>query len=94
MVLNGLIHVSAPATRQRGYTSTDVQGSMNPQTEGYFLPGTLSSSLLIAADLKSTSYLAGHWTEFPSNVPTVLVQTPFANNEVPQHTVLYEGQCK
>lgn len=71
-----------------------MQGSINPQLEGYFLPGTLSSSLLIAADLKSTSYIAGHWTEFPSNVPTVLVQTPFVNNEVPQHTVLYEGQCK
>ncbi|KAK6215901.1 hypothetical protein LQW54_004081 [Pestalotiopsis sp. IQ-011] len=94
MVLNGLIHVSAPATRQRGYMSTDMQGSINPQIEGYFLPGTLSSSLLIAADLKSTSYVAGHWTEFPSNVPTVLVQAPFANNEVPRHTVLYEGQCK
>ncbi|KAF7539145.1 hypothetical protein G7054_g2347 [Neopestalotiopsis clavispora] len=89
MVMNGMIHVSAPAAQQAEYA--DSPASL---VQGYFLPGTLSSSVLIAADLKATSDIAGHYTEFPSNEPTVLVQIPFANNEAPEHTVLYEGQCK
>ncbi|ETS86116.1 hypothetical protein PFICI_04141 [Pestalotiopsis fici W106-1] len=97
MVMNGMIHVSAPAAQHTGYSSTkegsNVVGAV-PPVQGYFVPGTLSSSVLIAADLKATSNIAGHFTEFPGNEPTVLVQIPFVNNEPPKHTVLYDGQCK
>lgn len=58
------------------------------------MPGTLRSSLLIAVDLKSASTIAGHFTEFPSDEPTVLIQVPFEGNEVPEHTILYSGSCR
>ena len=65
-----------------------------PDTKvGYIMPGTLKSSVVIAADLKSVSTLAGHYTEFPSDEPTVLVQIPFDGNKAPEHTVLYDGPC-
>ncbi|KAK4655140.1 hypothetical protein QC762_404380 [Podospora pseudocomata] len=65
-----------------------------PETKtAYILPGTLRSSMLIAADLKSISTLAGHYTEFPSDEPTLLVQIPFDGDAVPEHIVLYEGGC-
>lgn len=65
-----------------------------PDTKvGYVMPGTLKSSVVIAADLKSISTLAGHYTEFPSDEPTVLVQIPFEGNKAPEHTVLYDGPC-
>jgi hypothetical protein len=59
----------------------------------YILPGTAQSSVLIAADLKSASTIAGHFTEFPSDEPTILVQVPFVDNKIPIHTVLYDGPC-
>ena len=59
----------------------------------YGMPGTVQSSILIAADLKSDSTAAGHFTEFPSNEPTILVQIPFVGNEAPKHTILYDGPC-
>lgn len=58
------------------------------------MPGTLQSSVLIAADLKAASVIRGHFTEFPSDEPTVLVQIPFEGNRVPVHRVLYEGPCR
>ncbi|VBB80488.1 Putative protein of unknown function [Podospora comata] len=65
-----------------------------PETKtAYILPGTPRSSMLIAADLKSISTLAGHYTEFPSDEPTLLVQIPFDGDVVPEHIVLYEGGC-
>jgi hypothetical protein len=57
------------------------------------MPGTLQSSILIAADLKSTSTKTGHFTEFPSDESTILLQAPFVNNELPKHTVLHDGPC-
>ncbi|KAH6660344.1 hypothetical protein BKA67DRAFT_530446 [Truncatella angustata] len=98
IVLNGLIHVSTLAAQELNNLSavsadTNGYGSPPPRVEAYFQPGTLSSSVLIAADLNTTSYISGHWTEFPSNGPTVLVQTPFKDNQVPKHTVLYDGPC-
>lgn len=57
------------------------------------MPGTISSSLLLAADVKETSYLAGHYTEFPSDEKTVLLQLPYARNEIQDHVVLHDGQC-
>lgn len=89
MVLNGLIRVSALTRRESG-SRDNADTSM---VTAYFQPGTLSSSLLIAADLNETSFVSGHWTEFPSNEPTVLVQIPFFDNQVPQHEVLHEGPC-
>ncbi|KAI0126122.1 hypothetical protein BJ170DRAFT_696080 [Xylariales sp. AK1849] len=97
VVLNGLIHVSAPAALESGSLSTETKGyqgaSIPSCSEAYFQPGTLSASLLLAADLKSTSYVSGHWTEFPGNGPTILIQTPFVDNQVPNHTVLHDGPC-
>jgi hypothetical protein len=40
----------------------------------YIILGTLKSSVLITADLKSVSALTGHFREFSSDEPTVLVQ--------------------
>ncbi|KAK1835708.1 hypothetical protein QBC39DRAFT_340929 [Podospora conica] len=71
-----------------------LEDAGRPDTKvGYIMPGTTKSSVLIAADLKSISTLAGHYTEFPSDEPTILVQIPFEGNTVPEHVVLYEGAC-
>ncbi|KAI1874504.1 hypothetical protein JX265_004712 [Neoarthrinium moseri] len=98
MVLNGMIHVSAPAAEELRNLSAVIDDSREagppPHVEAYLMPGTLASSLVIAADMKATSYISGHWIEFPSNEPTVLVQTPFADNQVPEHTVLHDGPCE
>ena len=59
----------------------------------YIMPGTLKSSVLIAADLNSVSTLAGHFTECPSDEPTILVQVPFEGEKATEHTVLYKGAC-
>jgi len=59
----------------------------------YIMPGTLKSSVLIAADMKAASTLVGHFTEFPSDEPTVLVQIPFEGDKAPEHVVLYDGAC-
>jgi len=70
-------------------------GNGQPETEvAYVMPGTLQSSMLIAGDLKSASTIAGHFTEFPSDEPTVLVQVPFENDRAPAHTVLHSGPCR
>jgi hypothetical protein len=58
------------------------------------MPGTMRSSLLIAADLRSASTIAGHFTEFPSDEPTVLIQVPFEGNKIPDHTILHSGPCR
>lgn len=83
MVLNGLIRVSTP------YAPPPLNN-----TVAYFTPGTLSSSMLVAADTKETSYVAGHYTEFPSSEKTVLVQLPFAEDIAPGYVVLYDGPCE
>lgn len=91
MILSGLIRITTPAPidSARGMTVANASA----QTAAYIQPGTLSSSLLIAADLKETSSIRGHFTEFPGNDPTVLVQTPFLGNKIPHHTVLHDGPC-
>ncbi|KAI3402090.1 hypothetical protein diail_19 [Diaporthe ilicicola] len=85
-VLNGLIRVTAP------YTSAGFNSTIETHV-AHFMPGTVSSSFLIAADLPSISTVAGHYTEFPSNEQTVLVQVPFLNDELPAHSVLHDGAC-
>ncbi|KUI53744.1 hypothetical protein VP1G_01227 [Cytospora mali] len=86
VILNGLIRISAP------YMAPGANSTVATST-AYILPGTLSSSMLIAADLASTSTISGHYTEFPSDEHTVLVQLPFLDNEIPAHTVLHHGSC-
>jgi hypothetical protein len=97
-VLNGLIHVSSPAAAGSGTFARGKEASggagVPARVEGYFQPGTLMSSMLIAADMRATSYVSGHWTEFPGNEPTVLMQTPFVDNKAPDHTVLHDGPCQ
>jgi hypothetical protein len=101
VVLNGLIRITAPApARDVPNPSMCVIDELVPKHEGrpetkvvYAMPGTLHSSVLIAADLKSASTIAGHFTEFPSDEPTVLVQIPFVDDKVPTHTVLHDGPC-
>lgn len=85
-VLNGLVRITAPFIPPGGNSSIET-------SVAYAMPGTMSSSFLIAADLPSISTVAGHYTEFPSNEPTVLVQVPFFNNEVPAYSVLHDGAC-
>ena len=85
-VLNGLVRITAP------YTPPGVNSTMETNV-AYAMPGSVSSSFLIAADLSSMSTVAGHYTEFPSNDQTVLVQVPFLNNQVPAHSVLHDGAC-
>lgn len=82
MVLNGLIRVPTP------YAPAPLNG-----TVAYFQPGTRSSSILVAADLKETSHIAGHYTDFPGGEETFLVQIPFLDNIAPEYTVLYDGPC-
>jgi len=92
-------HMAMSGQGQQGGAAASVvvdEGNMKkrPDTKvGYIMPGTLKSSVVIAADLKSVSTLAGHYTEFPSDEPTVLVQIPFDGNKAPEHTVLYDGPC-
>lgn len=83
MILNGLIRITTP------YAPAPLNN-----TVAYISPGTLTSSILVAADLKATSYLSGHYTEFPGNEQTVLVQLPFANDLAPEYVVLYDGPCQ
>lgn len=64
-----------------------------PEEIAYLMPGTVTSSIILVTDLRSESTLAGHGAEFPSNEPTVLVQIPFENDEIPAHTVLGTGSC-
>jgi len=71
--------------------SSSTANSTNPTPVEAWIQGG-RYGLLIAADTAEVSAL-GHYAEFPGDAPTVLVQTPFANNEIPAHTVLYERPC-
>lgn len=82
MILHGMIRITTP------FSPPPLNA-----TTAYIIPGTMTSSVLIAADTNKTSYKAGHYTEFPSDSGTVLAQLPFANDEVPEHTVLHDGPC-
>lgn len=75
--------------------SADSQAPLRPPSEEitYLIPGTMTSSIILVTDLRSVSNIAGHGAEFPSNEPTVLVQIPFENDEIPAHTVLGTGGC-
>ncbi|KAK2049482.1 hypothetical protein LZ31DRAFT_549410 [Colletotrichum somersetense] len=98
VIVNGLIRITSPATRNSSQATPSPDASSSPtppgQTVAYIQPGTVSSSVLIAADLKNVSVRAGHLTEFPGDEPTVLVQVPFEGNVAPEHTVVGEGPCE
>lgn len=71
-----------------------ADNDIRPKTHmAYIMPGTTKSSVLIAADPKSVSTIAGHLTEFPSDEPTILVQIPFVGDKAPEHIVLHDGPC-
>lgn len=106
MILDGLIRITSPAPDSRKDNSSaasmplpdllavEADDGKRPESRvAYIMPGTLKSSVLIAADIKAASTIVGHYTEFPSDEPTVLVQIPFEGNKAPEHTVLYEGAC-
>ncbi|KAK1624762.1 hypothetical protein BDP81DRAFT_107453 [Colletotrichum phormii] len=109
VVLNGLIRITSPAPPRNASQATpsppspgsgsssgdddDASAAPPAQTTAYIQPGTVSSSLVIAADLKNVSVHAGHFTEFPDDEPTVLVQVPFAGDAAPEHVVVGEGPC-
>ncbi|KAJ4288787.1 hypothetical protein N0V88_007323 [Collariella sp. IMI 366227] len=102
VVLNGLVRITAPAPVSEGPGASTcardelaaLEVKTRPKTKvAYAMPGTLQSSVLIAADLKSPRTIAGHFTEFPSDEPTILVQIPFEGDKAPEYTVLYDGPC-
>lgn len=76
-----------------GSADSQVPARQPPEEIAYLMPGTTTSSIILVTDLRSESNIAGHGAEFPSNEPTVLVQIPFENDEIPAHTVLGTGSC-
>jgi hypothetical protein len=98
-MLNGLIRITAPAPGSGSACASQcprdgvAAGPRPAETVGYMMPGTVSSSVLIAADLKSLSTVAGHLTEFPSDEPTLVVQIPFVDDKAPPHKILHDGPC-
>ncbi|TLS30058.1 hypothetical protein PpBr36_02806 [Pyricularia pennisetigena] len=101
MVLNGLIRVTAPAPVANESSSTPslavdstVAGLPETTHTAYLMPGSVVSSMVIAADIKAVSTIRGHFTEFPSDEATVLVQIPFRGGKAPEHKILYDGQCR
>ena len=99
IILNGLIRITSPAPPPQGSSASvcapdGMSGGRRPDTKvAYIMPGTLRSSVLIAADLKAASTIAGHFTEFPSDEPTILVQIRFVGETAPKHTVIHDGPC-
>jgi hypothetical protein len=79
IVLSGLVHIRAPdSTLGPSASETWIQGGRN--------------GLIIATDTSSRS-LHGHFTEFPSDTATVLVQIPMADGVIPEHDILHVGPC-
>ena len=49
--------------------------------------------LMLVTDTANVSRY-GHISKFPSMKETVVIQLPTENNEIPSHSVLYEGECR
>jgi hypothetical protein len=47
------------------------------------------NGLMIAADVLGK----GHWTDYPSDKPTVALQIPFQDGKLPDHEILAKGVC-
>jgi len=82
--LSGLIHITV--------NSSSTANSSNPTPVEAWIPGG-RYGLLLAADTAEFS-AHGHYAEFPGDSPTVLLQSPFAGNKIPEHDVLYERPCE
>lgn len=47
------------------------------------------NSLIVANDVRGE----GHFTDYPSDKPSVALQIPFTDGKLPQHRVLNDGVC-
>lgn len=56
--------------------------------ELYIVEGV--NALIVAADVRGE----GHFTEYPSDKPSVALQIPFKGDEVPEHRVVGDGVCR
>ena len=55
--------------------------------ELYIVEGV--NALIVAADTRGE----GHFTEYPSDKPSIALQIPFKDGEVPEHGIVNEGVC-
>ena len=55
--------------------------------ELYIVEGV--NGLIVAADTRGE----GHFTDYPSDKPSVALQIPFKSGEVPEHRVVNKGVC-
>lgn len=55
--------------------------------ELYIVEGV--NGLIVAADTRGE----GHFTEYPSDKPSIALQMPFKDGKVPKHHVLNKGVC-
>lgn len=78
-VLSGLIHITVPGS------------TLGPSASEVWIQGG-RNGLIIAADTPSQSQ-HGHFTVFPGDAATVLVQIPMANGVIPDHDILHAGPC-
>ena len=53
----------------------------------YILEGV--NGLIVAADTRGE----GHFTDYPSDKPSIALQIPFKDGKVPEHHVLSKGVC-
>ena len=47
------------------------------------------NSLIVANDVRGE----GHYTDYPSDKPSIALQIPFKDGKMPEHRVLKEGVC-
>lgn len=53
----------------------------------YIMEGV--NNLMVANDVRSE----GHFTDYPSDKPSVALQIPFRDGQLPKHSVMHEGVC-
>lgn len=47
------------------------------------------NSLIVANDVRGE----GHFTDYPSDKPSIALQIPFKDGKLPEHQVIDEGVC-
>jgi hypothetical protein len=55
--------------------------------ELYIVEGV--NGLIVAADTRGE----GHFTDYPSDKPSIALQIPFKDGELPEHRVMRKGVC-
>jgi hypothetical protein len=55
--------------------------------ELYIVEGV--NNLIVANDVRGE----GHFTDYPSDKPSIALQIPFRDGKVPEHRVVNEGAC-